>query len=47
MAWYRIRYTSYVDVEADDEVKAREEACNPSSEQEILDNLQELEIEKI
>lgn len=47
MARYRIHYETYIEVEADNEVEAREETCNPEAEQELLMNLQELEIEKV
>ena len=47
MARYRIHYETYIEVEANSEVEAREETCNPEAEQELLINLQELEIEKV
>lgn len=47
MARYRIHYTTYIEVEADNEVEAREEACNLEAEQELLVNLQEMDIEEV
>lgn len=47
MARYRIHYETYIEVEANSEAEAREEACNPEAEQELLTNLQELDIEEV
>ena len=47
MARYRIYYETYIEVEADNEIEAREKACETEAENELLQNLQELDIEKV
>ena len=47
MARYRIYYETYIEVEADNEIEAREKACETEAEIELLQNLQEQDIEKV
>lgn len=47
MAQYRIGYTTYIVVEADDEQEAREMTCTPEAEDRLLTNLQESYIEEV
>ncbi len=45
MAKYRITYETFIEVEASDEVEARELSCEMDNE--LLINLQEISIEKV
>ena len=47
MAKYLIRYETYIIVDACNEDDAREVACLPGSNQDLLSNLQELGIEEM
>lgn len=47
MAKYRISYETYIVVEANDEVEAREMTCSPEAEERLLVNLQEMDIRRV